>query len=67
MLSIGRKEIYEMIEYCKREEVGLCVKCPHSKMCNDATTEITEKGIRISLIPEQWEEKEIDIIEGLNK
>ena len=67
MLRVERQEIYDMVEYCKSEEGGLCPTCPHSRKCNDIAREISNRCIRISTIPEQWEEKEIDIIEDLNK
>lgn len=64
---MDRKEIYSMVEYCKSEEGGLCPVCPHSRKCSDIVEEISKGYIRISTIPDEWEEKDIDIIENLYK
>ncbi|WP_338631323.1 hypothetical protein [Clostridium baratii] len=64
---MDRKEIYSMVEYCKSEEGGLCGKCPHSTKCSNIGEKISNRCIRMSTIPEQWNEKEIDIIENLYK
>lgn len=64
---MDRKEIYSIVEYCKSDEGGLCVKCPHGSKCNDIAREISARYIKIRLIPEQWSERDIETILNLNQ